>query len=89
MQHIVKRRGHLEEFDPKKIYGSSYFACRNAHLSEIQSEKIAESVSMAVEKWIGNKKSVSSNQIFEKVTNILEQLEPDAAFLYKTHRDLS
>lgn len=89
MAHIVKRRGHKEPFDSRKVYGSTYAACRNAHLSEIQSEKIAETVSGNLEKWIANKKEVSSQDIFEQTILILRELHPDAGFLFETHRDVS
>ncbi|MBI4050745.1 MAG: hypothetical protein HY396_02100 [Candidatus Doudnabacteria bacterium] len=88
MAHIVKRKGHKEKFDARKVYASVYAACRNAHLSEIQSEKIADSVTKTVEKWIADKAEVSSQQIFEEITKILRHLEPDTAFLYETHRDI-
>ncbi len=89
MSHIVKRRGHKETFDSRKIYGSTYAACRNAHLSEIQSEKIAEAASKSIEKWIEKRSEVSSDEIFQQTIKVLKELEPDAAFLYETHRDIS
>ena len=88
-KHIVKRRGHKEPFDPRKIYGSTYAACRNTHLSETQSEKIAETVSARIEKWVADKKELSSDQIFRQIIVVLKELHPDAAFLYETHRDIS
>ncbi len=88
MTHIVKRRGHKEKFDPRKVYATSYAACRNAHLSEIQSEQIAEAVTTALEKWIADKNEVTSDAIFHEIVEILRHLEPDAAFLYETHRDI-
>mgnify|MGYP005854771311 CR=1 FL=1 len=48
---IVKRKGHIEEFDDRKIYRSAYFACRNAHLSEKQSKAIAKKVGYLVFNW--------------------------------------
>lgn len=89
MTHIVKRRGHREPFDPRKIYASVYSACRNAHLAEIESKRIAEAVSKAIETWIDDRKEVSSQEIFEQTANVLREFEADAAFLYATHRDIS
>ena len=86
---IVKRKGHIEEFDDRKIYGSAYFACRNAHLGEKQSEAIAEKVAAAVKKWAAKHKAVTSNQIFHQVTHELRAHNKDAAFLFETHRDIS
>lgn len=89
MVHIVKRRGHKEPFDSHKVYGSVYAACRNAHLSEMQSEKIAGSVAQAIEKWIARKITVTSEEIFLETANVLRALHEDAAFLYATHRDVA
>lgn len=89
MPHIVKRKGHREPFDSRKVYASSYAACRNAHLSEIQSEKIAEAVSMSLEKWMADKSEITSQEIFDQTKKVLAELHPDAAFLYETHRDVS
>ena len=87
--HIIKRHGHDEKFDPRKVYASVYAACRNAHLSEIQSEKIAEAVSMRLTSWMKSKTHVDSSDVFAEVINILREIHPDVAFMYETHRDLS
>jgi len=89
LTHIVKRKGHKEPFDSRKIYASAYASCRNVHLSEIQSEKIAEAVELRMRKWIEQKQEVNSEDIFQEVIKILKELEPDAAFMYETHRDIS
>ena len=89
MTHIVKRKGHKEIFDSRKIYASVFAACRNGHLHEIQSEKIAETVSKTIENWIKQKTVVTSEEIFQKTAGVLRELHEDAAFLYATHRDLA
>ncbi len=87
--HIVKRRGHKELYDERKVYGSCYFACRNAHLSEQESEKIANKVVAAITKWAMKKRMVTSDQIFKNLVFALKKYNEDAAFLYETHRDIS
>lgn len=89
MTHIVKRRGHSEPFDGRKIYASCYAACRNAHLSEMLSEDISDNVQKRIEKWISKKQGVSSEEIFQESISVLKDLHPDAAFLFETHRDIS
>ena len=86
---IVKRKGHTELYDEKKVYGSCYFACRNAHLSEKEAEDICSKVCASVTKWISKKKIVSSNGIFRFLIEELKKHNEDAAFLYETHRDIS
>ena len=86
---IVKRKGHTELYDERKVYGSCFFACRNAHLTEREAEDICNKVSIAVTKWIKPKKVVSSNDIFKILIEELKKHNEDAAFLYETHRDIS
>ncbi len=86
---IVKRKGHTELYDEKKVYGSCYFACRNAHLSEKKAEEISNKVCIAITKWMKKRKVVSSNDIFKIITQELKKHNEDAAFLYETHRDIS
>ena len=85
---IVKRRGHTEIYDERKVYGSCFFACRNAHLSEVESEEICNKVTAEVTKWVKKKKLVSSDAIFRILIHELKKHNEDAAFLYETHRDI-
>lgn len=86
---IVKRKGHTELYDERKVYGSCFFACRNAHLGKEEAEEICNKVSAEVTKWIKSHKTVSSNDIFRKLIDELKKHNEDAAFLYETHRDIS
>ena len=86
---IVKRRGHTEMYDERKVYGSCFFACRNAHLSEKESEGICSMVTAAITKLLAKKRIVSSNDIFKSLIQELKKHNGDAAFLYETHRDIS
>lgn len=87
--HIVKRKGHTEEYDERKVYASSYAAVLNVHETQRVAEEIAGKVSKDISSWIKDKKEVSSNQIFEEVTNSLAKYNKDASFMYNTHRDVS
>ena len=86
---IVKRKGHTELYDERKVYGSCYFACRNAHLSEQESEAICSKAAPAITKFVAKKKIVSSDDIFRAIITELKKHNEDAAFLYETHRDIS
>ena len=86
---IVKRKGHTELYDERKVYGSCFFSCRNAHLSQQEAEKICSKVSAAVTKWAKKEKIILSNDIFEVLIKELKKYDEDAAFLYETHRDIS
>ena len=88
--HIVKRKGHKEKFDERKIYGSCYeaaYSCCN--YNKKNTEKICEEVTKSAKKWIKTKSIVSSNQIFKFVTQELKKHSKEASFMYEKHRDLS
>ncbi len=86
---IIKRKGHTELYDERKVYGSCFFACRNARLSREESEQISNKVCASITKLVKSKKIVSSNEIFRTLIKELKKHNEDAAFLYETHRDIS
>ena len=88
--HIIKRRGHSEPFDEKKIYASAYAACLNAELGEQKCEEVAEKVMKEITKEIKSRhNAVDSSELAELTHKALEKFDKDVAFLYKTHLDLS
>lgn len=89
MEHIVKRKGKLEKFNAKKIYGSAYAACLNCHMNRKECGKTANEVSNGIKRWIKAREKVTSDQIFKQVVKELGKYSKDAAFMFETHRDLS
>jgi len=85
----VKRRGHTEEFDERKVYASCYAACLSSHVPHVEAEKISEKVSRDIKTWARKKKLVNSTEIFNKVIAMMKKHNRDAAFMYETHRDIS
>lgn len=89
MTHIVKRKGHKQEFDERKVYASVYAACLSAHLEKEEAETIANLVGREIKNWITGKEQVNSDEIFKQISEELMTLNKDAAFMYTTHRDVS
>lgn len=89
MTHIVKRRGHTQAFDERKLYASIYAACLSSHLEKQEAESIASRVTSEVKKWIATQDAVSSDAIFEKTGEELKNLNKQVALMYSTHRDVS
>ncbi len=87
--HIIKRHDHDEVFDEKKVYASVYAAARNAQLSEVESERIAEKVMAGTNEWIADKPEVPSANIFWKITELITKENEQVAYQYHTHRDVS
>ncbi|MBM3282441.1 MAG: hypothetical protein FJY86_03840 [Candidatus Diapherotrites archaeon] len=87
-QHVVKRHGHAEAFDERKIYASTYESCHAAQLSTKQAEKIAASVTLHVKKWAEKKTHMNSNEIHTHVVKELKKHHADVAFMYDKHREI-
>ena len=85
MSIIVKRRGHKEKFDEKKIYGSVYAACASAHYDEIKCERIAEEITQQIKKFVRNKKEIQSIEIRKKIEVELNKKNEELAFFYEQH----
>lgn len=86
---IVKRRGHLEKFDARKIHRSCYRACVGSHLTRNEAKKICDAVTAAAKRWIRKKHIVTSIQIHKFVAKELRKHNKEVAFMYETHRDVS
>lgn len=89
MIHVVKRRGHKQEYDERKVYASVYAACMNVHRSHEKAEEDAKKVVEKISEWIKERQEVTSNEIFIKTADVLREVDEDAAFMYSTHRDIS
>lgn len=87
--HIVKRKGHNEPFDSRKVYASVYAACLTVRVPQGEAELVADKVSREITGWVETKTSVTSHEISKQVAESLRILNPDAAYMYSTHRDLS
>ncbi len=93
-QHcVVKRKGRMEKYDEKKVYGSVYAACFVVKMSKKACERVSGAVVGRITKWVKaesrKKICVNTADIFRKVTAELKKHDKDAAFMYGTHRDIS
>ena len=86
---VVKRKGHSEEFDERKVYASCYAACISTQIEHIKAEKICEKVTKEIKAWARKKKAVDSSDIFKKIIFVMKKHDKDAAFMYETHRDIA
>ncbi len=87
--YIVKRKGHKEKFDDKKLYASVYYACKSVEIERKKCVAIAEKLLKKIKAELKKKKISDSNGIFQSVGRELEKHDKHAALMYKTHRDLS
>jgi len=87
-KHIVKRAGHRELFDARKLYASVYAACLSVRTPEGEAELVAAQVQQLVEEWLERKHEVTGHDIRIQATKHLKVYNPDAAYMYRAHREL-
>lgn len=88
MKHIVKRAGHEQPYDSKKLYASIYAACLSVREPVGTAEIIASEVVASVEKWLEPKHLVTGNDLRRQATKYLKAINPNAAYLYERQRVL-
>jgi transcriptional regulator NrdR family protein len=88
MNHIVKRKGHAEPYDQRKLYASVYAACLSVRSTEGEAELVAERVTKDVEAWLAKKHEVTSADIRRVASQNLKAYHADADYMYHNHRDL-
>ena len=86
MQHIVKRQGHTEPYDERKVYASVYAACVSVREPAGSAELIADKVQKDVNAWIAKKHEVTANDIRRQAAKHLHVYNPDAGYMLLHHR---
>jgi len=87
-QCVVKRKGHQEKYDERKVYASVYSAALNCEYGEKKAERIASSAAKKVTVWVRKMKGCVDSYAIRKY--IISQLkDADVALMYRTHLDLS
>lgn len=82
---VVKRKGHFEAFDERKVYGSVYAACSSAHYGELLCEETADDVAAKIKRFVKNKRRIDSIQIRKKIEELLKKKNKELAFYYEQH----
>jgi len=85
---IVKKLERKQKFSDKKIYKTCYSACLSSQIEPKKSEEICKKVIKQIKNWLKGKKEITSDEISKKAHSILQKYNEDAAFMYKTHRDI-
>ncbi len=85
MATVIKRKGHKEKFDERKLYASVYAACASAHLEESSCEKVAEKITRIIRKQIKNRKEVQTSEIHKRTEKELRKIDKELAFFYDQH----
>ena len=87
MNHIVKRKGHSEKYDQRKLYASVYASCLSVRVHAGEAELLADRVCKDVEKWLNKKSEVTSHDIRKQAADSFKSYNPEAAWMYSHHRE--
>ena len=88
---IVNNDGQKEEFEDNKLFNSVYYPAKEDDLPDPEATDLADKVVYEVKAWVSEHPDNvhTSEEVRQKVMEILEREEPDVAFLYRTHLDLN
>lgn len=88
---VVNKNGKKEEFDEDKLYDSVYYPAREAELDEGQANELGEKVVWETKSWMSDHEDdvFTTEEVREKVMEVLQRQECDVCFLYRTHMDLN
>lgn len=87
--HIVKRAGHTEPYDERKVYASVYSACMAVRETQATAELVADKVTEEMKTWLNKKHEVTSHDIRTHAAVHLKNYNDDAAWILKHHRNIS
>jgi transcriptional regulator NrdR family protein len=84
---IVKRKGHSEEYDEKKVYAAVFAAALNCDYNDQQSERVANGVMLNVNAAVKKKKTgISAQDLRELIIQNIN--DKDVALMFKHHLDV-
>ena len=87
---VVKRGGKrpAEQFNRDKLHASIYATCLSVRSLDGLAKDTADHVCNLVLSWTDNKAEVTSADIRGAAASALETVHPDAAYLYKHHKQI-
>jgi hypothetical protein len=87
---VVKRGGKRpsEAFDPGKLYASIYATCTSVQSPDGHADDTSRRVCAVVVAWCDNKPEVTSADIRTRAAKALHNLHPEAAYVYKHHKQI-
>ena len=85
---VIKRSGKRpsEPYNHDKLRGSILAACLSVRSPEGDADQVATIVCDSVGEWCSNRNSVTSDDVRRVASRYLENLQPEAAYLYQHHQ---
>lgn len=88
---IVNCDMEKEWFNTDKLYHSVYYPAKEADLEDDRAQDIADTVVYEVKAWMGSHRDnvFTTQEIEDRVIEILERMDQDVCFLYESHLDIN
>lgn len=89
MNHIIfKASGQSEKFSKQKFLESVKTSCVAVGASESEADLCAQEVLKQIIKWIANKPEFTSSDLRLQTYQVLTVFNPEAAFFYRTYKQI-
>jgi transcriptional regulator NrdR family protein len=85
---VVKSSGKIEEFSLSKLVGSLLGTFQIAQKPEGSSNDLIRLTVKKFHTWASGKAEITSKDIRIQITKILEELDPEAAYIYKNFKNI-
>ncbi|MDO4870493.1 MAG: hypothetical protein Q3996_00110 [Candidatus Saccharibacteria bacterium] len=85
---ILKANGQTETFSKQKFINSIQTSCIAVGCGTGEAELFAEQVYRQIAKWIENKPEFTSSDLRLQTYQILTVYNPEAAFFYRTYKQI-
>lgn len=88
MHLIFKANGQTEKFLRSKFIESVRISCLAVGATDAEAELYAKEVYKHIAKWIANKPEFTSSDLRLQTYQILSAFNPEAAFFYRTYKEI-
>ena len=88
MNFIIKNNGQTEAYDSRKLERSLVEAFKMTKSPAGQTEHFTEYVLTEFQKWIQDKPEITSSDINRQVGKILDNIDPNTAYIFKNFKSI-
>ena len=88
MKLVVKSDGKIQEFSPDKLEKSLIITFNMLKTPEGQSERYIKKALSEFENWQEDKPEITSADIRRKISEILQNIDPSAAYIFENFKGI-
>ncbi|MDP3982276.1 MAG: ATP cone domain-containing protein [bacterium] len=84
---VIKRDGETVPYDTEKVRGSIRAACEDSGVEEEKTGDVVEKVASSLEEELKGQETVQTQDIRDRVLDLLEAEEPEAAQAWRAYEE--